>query len=95
MSNDKQPAPQKQPGRPEATRVKRITFITAMNIPGAQMPRTLAGALEGDATNRARYIITFEPWMRHHRIEWYEPNKTIPSQVLNVHETRVESWEAA
>ncbi len=96
MNEQQKPAAQapKQPGRPEPVRVRQLTFVIAMNIPGSSMPRQLTGAVE-DVTNRSRYVITYEPWARHHRIEWFEANKDKPSRTLNVHESRVESWEAA
>lgn len=93
MTESMKPPPTKpqQPARPEAVRVRRLRFTSPIDMPGSSMPTSITAKSEPLGTTR--YAITFEPWHRHHRIEWFEPGKTEASGVRMVHESRVDSWE--
>lgn len=90
--NDTKQTTAPKPSRPEAIRVSALKFSDPVDIPGATMP-TSVKATYGGATNKPRHEIWYEPWHRHHRIAWYEPEKTEPTRVVMVHESRVMTWE--
>jgi hypothetical protein len=89
MSNEKQ-QPARQ-SRPEAIRVRRLTFTRAMDMPGMSMPNQVT-AKDG-AKNATRFEIEYQPWVRHHRVAWFEPGKDEPTAVRMIHESKVDSWE--
>lgn len=89
MSNEKQ-QPARQ-SRPEAIRVRRLTFTRAMDMPGASMPNQLTA--KEAPNNQTRYVIEYQPWIRHHLVQWFEAGKDAPTSVRMVHESKVDSWE--
>lgn len=84
----------KQPARPEAIRVRVLKFVGPTDVPGGAMPTTLT-ARDPSRTNQGGHDIEYQPWLRHHRVAWYEPTKKEPTRVVMIHESRVLSWEAA
>jgi hypothetical protein len=90
MSNEKQNTPARQ-SRPEAIRVRRLTFSKGMDIPGSSMPNQLT-AKDGQK-NASRYHIEYQPWCRHHRVQWFEAGKDEPTTARMVHESKVDSCE--
>lgn len=67
-----------------------LKFTGSTDVPGDDARSSLKS---GGATNQRRWNITYLPWMRHHRIEYFEANKDKPTKVGYVHESSVRTWE--
>lgn len=69
--------------RPDPIPVKYLRFNIPMDAPGLQVASS--------CTAGERFVIEYQPWLRHHRIE-YRP-QTGPVKVAFVPEAHVKSWE--
>lgn len=96
---DRTPPRSKQDSRDEVA-VGMIRFVTTTDF----KTKPAADGLTGVAREKvigpdgkripgsAQFVITYLPWFRHHRIEFFEPSKEEPV-TRYVHEGRVKSWE--
>ncbi len=91
MSKDQRPAiAGAEPGRvPIPVRVLRFPHSDPIDVPG-KGPSSSIMSVNQD--NKARRMIEYLPWMRHHRITVRVEGK---DKIFMVHESRVSHWEPA
>ncbi len=87
------PKPPQSSSNDDARRVElpvaTLKFVVPTDIPGEE---SKSGVKSGGPLNQRRWEVAYLPWMRHHRITFFEANKTEPSVTGYVHESRVNSW---
>lgn len=96
---DRSPPKSKQDNRDEVA-IASIRFASPTDFktkPAADgltaVPREKAVGPDGKRIpGQAQFVITYLPWFRHHRVEYFEPSNAVPV-VKYVHEARVKSWE--
>lgn len=78
-----------QQARPIAVRV--VKFLAPTDVPG----KNQASAVEAkeEPKGRARWVLAYLPWMRHHQIT--HTDSTGATRIGYVHESCVASWEPA
>lgn len=94
MTTDQKPPTPKQPSRPEAIRIKHLRFKLPIDIPGGGMESAVRGSARDDVqTNKTRYEVTLEPWLRRFRIAWFQSGKDEPTTTICVPEVDARSYE--
>lgn len=89
------PAPSRgSSGEQAAIPVKVLYFRNpiVVDIPGKQAAASVVSTSEGRAGSR--WLVQYEPWLRHHRISYFAPGDIEPRRVVLVHESWC-WWEPA
>lgn len=83
------------PTKPNEFPVKVLKFLPNVMIEFANFKGTSAIKSNRDETaKQERFVVTYVPQMRHHRVEYYAPSAAGITSTHNVWEGHVGSWEA-
>jgi len=92
MSNDKKTVSDTRPDPMQPIPVELIKFVASTDL----TKKSGASGLQTELfVNKASRRITYLPWMRHFKIEYFEIVGRDDQAVDYVHESRVNNWRAA
>ncbi len=82
--------PPKTPSRAEAIAVRVLKFDRPTDVPGKNVADSVT--CKPVAEGGRRWEVEFQPWIRHHRITYFEPDKNATPDVMFIHESRC-TWK--